>query len=65
MTNIIPTFFKDKGVETTNSAKICTNILKNSHYLCTDILTIRIIVNVNGGRFYEFFVPRNRHTCIV
>ena len=49
MANIISAFFKD------NSA-ICNNILKNSHNLCTDILTIGIIVNVNGGRFYEFFL---------
>ena len=53
MANIIPAFLKDKGVET-NSA-ICNNIMKNSHTLCTDVLTIEIIVaNVNGGRFYEF-----------
>ena len=50
MANIIPAFLKDKGVET-NSA-ICNNIMKNSHTLCTDVLTIEIIVaNVNGGRF--------------
>ena len=51
MANIIPAFLKDKGVET-NSA-ICNNILKNSHTLCTDVLTIEIIV-ANVNVFYEF-----------